>query len=108
MNTNAPPGFLWLSSARRESETLQETQDTNISTSLLRMRACCACRRASLTLVDDDALHALFELVGGSQAFHGSGQHPLLLGQTTLQTTDLTPQHLVLMGQRGTGGGSSG
>lgn len=49
-----------------------------------------------LTLIDDDSLHSLLELVGGSQAFDGSAQHSLLLRQSTLQPDDLVFQQLVL------------
>ena len=31
------------------------------------------------TLIDDDSLHSLFELVGGAETFNGAAQHPLLL-----------------------------
>ena len=54
------------------------------------------CECVLLTLVYDEALHALFELVGGVQALDGAAQHTLLLLQPALQTRDLTPQHLVL------------
>ena len=44
---------------------------------------------AALTLVDDDLLHALLQLVGGAQAVHCSHQHLLLLEQLALQPDDL-------------------
>lgn len=50
-----------------------------------------------LTLIDDDSLHSLFELVGGSEAFHGSAQHPLLLRQPALQSGYLIFQQLILI-----------
>lgn len=53
-------------------------------------------RRGGLTLVDDDSLHSLLELVGGPQAFDGSAQHSLLLRQPALQPGDLVFQQLVL------------
>lgn len=49
-----------------------------------------------LTLLDDDPLHALFELIGGAQAFDRSGQHSLLLTQSASQLNDLAPQHVIL------------
>lgn len=48
------------------------------------------------TLIDDDSLHPLFELVGGAEAFHGSTQHLLLLRQPALQSGYLIFQQLVL------------
>lgn len=50
-----------------------------------------------LTLIDDDSLHSLFELVGGAETLDGSAQHPLLLGQPALQSGYLISQQLILI-----------
>lgn len=49
------------------------------------------------TLIDDDPLHSLFELVGGAEAFYGSAQQPLLLRQPALQSGYLIFQQLILI-----------
>lgn len=59
------------------------------------LHVCCDVR-VCLTLLDDDPLHALFELVGRSQAFDSASQHSLLLSQSAFQLYDLTPQHFIL------------
>lgn len=51
----------------------------------------------NLTLVDNHFFHALFELVGCSQAFDSSAQHPLLLGQPALQSGHLALQQFILL-----------
>ena len=51
------------------------------------------------TLIDDDPLHSLFELVGGAEAFNSPTQHPLLLRQPALQSGYLILQQLILMSE---------
>lgn len=49
------------------------------------------------TLVNNHFLHSLFELVGCSQTFDSSAQHPLLLRQPALQSGYLISQQFILM-----------
>lgn len=101
---NSPLNCLWLSSTPRESDSLKEKQkQIQFSSHYTLSHAVTECkimiiirRRGGLTLVDDDSLHSLLELVGGPQAFDGSAQHSLLLRQPALQPGDLVFQQLVL------------
>lgn len=99
---NSPLNSLWLSSTPREFDSLHEKQ-IQFSSHYTLSHAVTECkiviiirRRGGLTLVDDDSLHSLLELVGGPQAFDGSAQHSLLLRQPALQPGDLVFQQLVL------------
>lgn len=99
--SNSPLNFLWLSSTPREFDSLKEKQQIESSgrdywLSTL-ISALMVDEEEVLTLVDDDSLHSLLELVSGSQAFDGSAQHSLLLRQSTLQPQDLVFQQLVLL-----------
>lgn len=50
----------------------------------------------NLTLVNNHFFHSLFEMVGCSQTFDGSAQHPLLLRQPALQSGYLIFQQFIL------------
>lgn len=100
---NSPLNSLWLSSTPREFDSLKEKQQIKFSSHYTLTNAVTECkimvinrRRGGLTLVDDDSLHSLLELVGGPQAFDGSAQHSLLLRQPALQPGDLVFQQLIL------------
>lgn len=90
---DSPLNFLWLSSTPREFDSLQEKRQIESSGrdswSNTWITALMLDEEEVLTLIDDDSLHSLLELVGGSQAFDGSAQHSLLLRQSTLQPQDL-------------------
>lgn len=54
-------------------------------------------KKENLTLVNNNFFHSLFEMVGCSQTFDSSAQHPLLLRQPALQSGYLIFQQFILL-----------